>query len=105
MYVFVFVNVQERIFKKRTKNHEKMTKRARDLEKCQKPEPGKPSGQNQSSYGQKGVLKVSEITRMVLPHKFEEITHVVLQLSRLSFLVLLKNILENCQLRPSSFEK
>lgn len=35
MYVFVFVNVQERIFKKRTKNHEKMTKRARDLEKCQ----------------------------------------------------------------------
>ena len=41
MCVFVFVNVQERIFKKRTKNHEKMTKRARDLEKCQKPEPGK----------------------------------------------------------------
>jgi hypothetical protein len=41
MYVFVFVNVQERIFKKMTKNHEKMTKRARDLEKCQKPEPGK----------------------------------------------------------------
>jgi hypothetical protein len=41
MYVFVFVNVQERIFKKRTKNHEKMTKRERELEKCQKPEPGK----------------------------------------------------------------
>jgi hypothetical protein len=52
MCVFVFVNVQERIFKKRTKNHEKMTKQARDLEKCQKPEPGKLSGQSQISYGQ-----------------------------------------------------
>ena len=51
MYVFVFVNVQERIFKKRTKNHEKMTKRARDLEKCQKLEPGKLSGQSQSLHG------------------------------------------------------
>lgn len=39
--VFVFLNMQVWIYKKRTKNHEKTTKRARELEKSQKPKPGK----------------------------------------------------------------
>lgn len=73
MYVFVFLNVQERIFKKRTKNHEEMTKRARDLKKCQKPEPGKLSDQSQSSYGQKESSKFQKLQEWSLVIRLKDL--------------------------------
>ena len=43
-----------------------------------------------SSYYSKEVLKVSELTRLVLGRKFEKVTCLALLLSKLSLLVLMR---------------
>lgn len=89
----MFVIVQLRIFKKRTKINEKTTKRAREMEKSQKPRPGKQMVKVELKMTNQSFM-IQEMTRMTLLLEFEEITRMVLQLSENVKFGPLKNILK-----------
>ena len=85
----MFVNVQERIFKKRRKITRKWQNGHENWKSLNKAGAGEASGQSQGSHGHKNPQSLRNcISNPVI--KFEESSHLVPQLSKLTTLVLMK---------------
>ena len=81
MHVFVFMTVQERMLQKRTQNTPNQSKTSTRRKKSTKVKLGIPKVKEKLKLSIE-VLKVSEITKLIIGEKFEEITCLALQVSR-----------------------